>query len=172
MGRKGKQLNSAIAENAKTCPWSELDADGSSLVVHDFLTKHLSTLISTMRREVTLPYARSADLSIVEWRLLSLTAHSGSLPFGELVTQSTSDKAQVSRTVRVLEERGLLELRPESEASRKKLVCVVTEAGMRVYDAVIGKARAAQAQTLLILSRDERETLYRALEKLQSALDG
>ncbi len=159
-----------MTEDAETCPWSELDADGSSLVVHDFLTKRLSTLMSTLRREVTLPYARSADLSIVEWRLLSLAAHSGSLPFGELVTQSTSDKAQVSRTVRLLEQRGLVELRPETEASRKKLVCVVTVAGMRVYDEIIRYARRAQAQTLLILSRDERETLFRALEKLQSAL--
>lgn len=159
-----------MATDSKTCPWSELDADGSSLIVHDFLTKRLSTLISTLRREVTLPYARSADLSIVEWRLLSLAAHSGSLPFGELVAQSTSDKAQVSRTVRLLEQRGLVELRPESEASRKKLVCVVTEAGKRVYDEIIRKARRAQAQTLLILSRDERETLFRALDKLQSAL--
>jgi DNA-binding MarR family transcriptional regulator len=159
-----------MAEDAETCPWSDLDADGSSLVVHDFLTKRLSTLMSALRREVTLPYARSADLSIVEWRLLSLAAHSGSLPFGELVTQSTSDKAQVSRTVRLLEQRGLVELRPETEASRKKLVCVVTEAGMRVYDEIIRNARRAQAQTLLILSRDERETLFRALEKLQSAL--
>lgn len=152
-----------MTEDAETCPWSELDADGSSLVVHDFLTKRLSTLMSTLRREVTLPYARSADLSIVEWRLLSLAAHSGSLPFGELVTQSTSDKAQVSRTVRLLEQRGLVELRPETEASRKKLVCVVTVAGMRVYDEIIRYARRAQAQTLLILSRDERETLFRAL---------
>lgn len=163
-------MDSAMTEDAETCPWSELDADGSSLVVHDFLTKRLSTLMSTLRREVTLPYARSADLSIVEWRLLSLAAHSGSLPFGELVTQSTSDKAQVSRTVRLLEQRGLVELRPETEASRKKLVCVVTVAGMRVYDEIIRYARRAQAQTLLILSRDERETLFRALEKLQSAL--
>jgi DNA-binding MarR family transcriptional regulator len=159
-----------MAKDAKTCPWSELDADGSSLVVHDFLTKRLSALISTLRREVTLPYARSADLSIVEWRLLSLVAHSGSLPFGELAAQSTSDKAQVSRTVRLLEQRGLVELRPESVASRKKLVCVVTAAGMQIYDEIIQKARSAQARTLLILSRDERETLFRALEKLQSAL--
>lgn len=161
-----------MTEDATTCPWSELDADGSTLVVHDFLTKRISTLISTMRREVTLPYARSANLSIVEWRLLSLVAHSGTLPFGELVIQSTSDKAQVSRTVRLLEQRGLVELRPESEASRKKLICVVTEAGMHLYDQVIGTARRAQAQALLILSREERETLFHALEKLQTALDG
>lgn len=63
-----------------------------------------------------------------------------------------------------------MELRPKTEASRKKLVCVVTVAGMRVYDEIIRYARRAQAQTLLILSRDERETLFRALEKLQSAL--
>lgn len=160
-----------MTEDLPTCPWSELDADGSSLVVHDFLTKRLSTLMITLRREVTLPYARAADLSIVEWRLLSLTAHATILSFGELVAQSTSDKAQVSRTVRLLEQRGLVEMRPESEASRKKLVCAVTPAGLALYDVVIREARRAQAQTLLILSRDERETLFRSIEKLQSTLD-
>lgn len=161
-----------MGEDTGTSPWSDLDAEGSSLVVHDFLTKRLSTLMSTLRREVTLPYARAAGLSIVEWRLLSLTAHAGTLPFGELVAQSTSDKAQVSRTVRLLEQRGLVVLRPESESSRKKLVCAVTEPGIELYAKVIREARRAQAQALLILDREERELLFHALEKLQSSLEG
>jgi DNA-binding MarR family transcriptional regulator len=160
-----------MADDTGKGPWSELDAEGTTLVVHDFLTKRLSTLMSTLRREVTLPYARAAALSIVEWRLLSLTAHVGSLPFGELVAQSTSDKAQVSRTVRLLEKRGLVEMRPESESSRKKLVCAVTEKGLDVYGRVIREARRAQARTLLILNREERELLFRVIEKLQSSLE-
>lgn len=161
-----------MADDTGKGPWSELDADGATLVVHDFLTKRLSTLMITLRREVTLPYARAAGLSIVEWRLLSLVSHAGTLPFGELVTQSTSDKAQVSRTVRLLEERGLVEMRPESESSRKKLVCAVTDKGQEVYGRVIREARRAQARTLLILNREEREMLFRVIEKLQSSLEG
>lgn len=169
----GTQHKVDITEaESRVCPWSDLDPDGHSLIVHDFLTKRLSTLMITLRRQVTLPYARANHLSIVEWRLLSLIAHSGSLPFGELVVQSTSDKAQVSRTVRMLERRGLVTTQPETEHAKKKLSCTVTSVGLDLYGKVIREARRAQAQTLLLLSQDEREVLFGVIEKLQARLDG
>ena len=61
--------------------------------------------MTILRRDLTSAYAGAAGLSVSEWRVLSLVAHAGTLPFGLLVQQSTSDKALVSRTVRLLEER-------------------------------------------------------------------
>lgn len=158
-------------DQAETCPWSDLDPSGEDLVVHDFLTTRLSTLMSSLRRQVTLPYAKSFDLSIAQWRVLSLVAHAGTLPFGELVVQSTSDKALVSRTVRTLEERGLLTIRPETRAAKKKIACTITPEGRALYDDAIKVARKRQADMILSLTREEREALFAVVVKLQGILD-
>jgi hypothetical protein len=89
-------------------PWTALDEAGSGLTVDAFLTTLMSQVGNALRRTITVPYADAAELTVSEWRLLALIAHAGELPFSALVVQSTSDKALVSRTLRLLEERGLV----------------------------------------------------------------
>jgi len=157
-------------ETALTCPWTNLDPSGEGLVVHDFITTRLSALMTALRRQVTMPYASDFGLSITEWRVLSLVAHAGTLPFSDLVVQSTSDKALVSRTTRKLEERNLIEINPESKASKKRIACSITPDGQAIYDKAIVIARKRQAEILCTLTRDEREALFSTIEKLQHAL--
>jgi hypothetical protein len=90
-------------------PWTALDEAGSGLTVDAFLTTLMSQVGNALRRTITVPYADAAELTVSEWRLLALIAHAGELPFSALVVQSTSDKALVSRTLRLLEERGLVQ---------------------------------------------------------------
>lgn len=158
-------------KSAKGCPWSDLEPGGETLTVHDFLTTRLSALMSALRRQVTIPYAKAFGLSIVEWRVLSLVAHARILPFGELVTQSSSDKAIISRVVRQLEQRGLILTRPETESAKKKIACAITDAGMAIYDQAIKVARRRQADVILMLSSEEREALFSIIDKLRDGLD-
>lgn len=161
----------STSETAAHCPWSTLDSSGDGLNVHDFITTRLSALMSNLRRQVTMPYASDYGLSIAEWRVLSLIAHAGTLPFGDLVVQSTSDKALVSRTIRKLEERNLIEIRPESETAKKRIACSIAPAGQAIYDEAIVYARKRQAEIICALSREEREGLFSTIEKLQKVLE-
>ncbi|SEP04360.1 DNA-binding transcriptional regulator, MarR family [Salinihabitans flavidus] len=158
-------------DNQSTCPWTDLDPSGEGLVVHDFLTTRLSALMSALRRQLTMPYASEFDLSVSEWRILSLVAHAGTLPFSKLVVQSTSDKALVSRTIRLLQNRNLIEIGPESESTRKRIACSITPEGQALYDKVIVIARRRQAEIICSLTREERETLFTAVTKLQRVLE-
>jgi DNA-binding MarR family transcriptional regulator len=63
-------------------------------------------------------------------------------------------------------------MRPETETSRKKLLCTITPKGREVYEKVMQEARRAQAKALLVLSREERTVLFQAIEKLQNSLEG
>lgn len=159
-------------ESLHACPWSDPGPEGQGLVVHDFLTTRLSALMGSLRRQVTIPYAKSVGLLIGEWRVLSLVAHAGVLPFGELVIQSASDKALVSRRVKSLEKRGLLTTQPETESARRKIACAITPAGKALYEQAIVIARRRQAEVLRTLTRKERESLFAIIGKLQAALDG
>ncbi len=152
-------------------PWTDLGPDGENLLVHDFLTTRLSALMGALRRQVTMPYASAHGLSIAEWRVLSLVAHAGILSFGDVVAQSSTDKAQVSRVVRKLEQRDLLAIQPGADSPRKKIDCVITASGQKLHDKVIVVARKRQAQVITILAPDEREALFAIAEKLQANLE-
>lgn len=164
-------MSKSVNENEVACPWSDLDPSGEGLIVHDFLTTRVSALMSALRRQVTQPYASRYGLSISEWRVLSLVAHAGTLPFGDLVVQSTSDKALVSRTIRLLEKRDLLEIVPESKNSKKKIACRITAKGKALHDEAIVIARRSQAEVICSLDRQEREALFAIIAKLGKVLE-
>lgn len=149
-------------------PWTDLDEQGTDLTVEDFLTTMLTQLVNALRRTVTQPYAEQFELTVPEWRLLALLAHAKELPFAELVVQSTSDKALVSRTLRLLEQRRLVMLTSAGSTPRKKLICRITNEGMALHDQVIPLARRHQAAVLRLLDTGEREALYRALRRLHT----
>lgn len=148
-------------------PWSGLNEAGDGLTVDHFITTVLSQLVNALRRSTTLPYAQQFGLTVPEWRLLSLLAHAGQLPFAELVVQSTSDKALVSRTLRLLEQRELVELTPEGNTPRKRLICAITEAGRALHDQVIPIARQRQAAIIRLMAPEERRVVFQALKRVQ-----
>lgn len=148
-------------------PWTDLPPDGAGLAVHDFLTTMFSHTSNALRRAITLPYADRFQLTVSEWRILSVLAHAGSLPFAELVELAAADKAQVSRALRLLGERGLVEVQTPSAKGRKGLICLMTQAGQALYEEIMPLARRSQAEMILTLSREERSTLYTVLGKLR-----
>jgi DNA-binding MarR family transcriptional regulator len=148
------------------CPWADVGDDGANLTVDNFPTTLIVTLANSLRRMVTVPYAEQFDLTVSEWRLLSLLVHYVAVPFGELVALSGSDKALVSRALRRLQERGFVELRLLRGRSRS---CYrVTRKGRALHDKVIPVARAHQARVLAGLTQDERVNLYTTLKKLHA----
>lgn len=149
------------------CPWADVGEDGAYLTVNNFPTTLIVTLANSLRRTVTVPYAEQFDLTVSEWRLLSLLMHYVAVPFGELVALSGSDKALVSRALRMLQERGYVELR---QVRGKSKPCYrVTRSGRALHAKVIPVARAHQAQVLSVLTQEERVVLYTALKKLHAA---
>jgi DNA-binding MarR family transcriptional regulator len=148
------------------CPWSDLDEIGSGLSVDSFITTQMSRVGNALRRTITLPYAEKFALSLAEWRMLSVLAEAKRLPFADLVAQSATDKSLVSRALRLLETRGLVQLEAQPGAPRKGLVSQITADGLTLYEQAMPIARQRQAAMLRVLTRAEREVMYHALKKL------
>ncbi|OXR50525.1 MULTISPECIES: MarR family winged helix-turn-helix transcriptional regulator [unclassified Pusillimonas] len=162
----------ALARQGKdNCPWQRVEPDGSNLTVDKFPSTLIVQLANMLRREVTTQYAERFGLTVSEWRLLALIVRFSPLPFGELVRLSSSDKALVSRTLRILEQRGFCSVQPEPGGNRKKLVCVASEAGTDLYEQIMPVAQKYQANVLAQLDEPERVALYTALMKLRKAAD-
>lgn len=154
------------ASTSGSSPWDAIDATGEGLTVDNFLTTRMSQAINLLRRTVTLPYAREAGLTVSEWRILSLVAHAHQVPFAELVSQSSSDKALVSRTVRLLEARGLVRTESYGNTPRKRITVYITPQGDTLHTRVIPIARQRQAAMIRVMTGDERRGMYHGLGKL------
>ncbi len=169
MTRKTTSPKSPPASLPLADPWSDLSEAGDGLTVDNFLTTFMSQVVTALRRSITLPYAEKFELTVPEWRLLSLLAHAKRLPFAELVLQSTSDKALVSRTLRLLEKRGLVEIQQEGNTPRKRLICFITAEGEALHEKIIPLARRSQAEIIRVMTPEERRVVFQALKRVQQS---
>ena len=154
-----------------TNPWEHLAPGGRGLSVGDFVTTVVSYAGNALRRTITQSYAEKYGLTISEWRILSVLAHAEELQFSDLVMLSATDKAQVSRTVKLMAARGLVDTEVQGRTRGQKVVCKVTKEGADLYRQVMPIAQRRQAAMLLRLSKEERTVLYRALKKLRAFCD-
>ena len=145
-----------------------MDEAGSTLTIESFVTTQMSRVGNALRRAITVPYADQFGVTVAEWRMLSVLAEARELPFPKLVALSATDKSLVSRALRLLEARDLVEIEAEPGAPRKGLMCRITPAGLTMYKQVMPLARQRQAAMLRVLTREERQVMYRALRKLHS----
>lgn len=162
-----------------SCPWLSVSRSGASLNVEDFLTFRITRLANALRTNLTKRYLADFDLSLPEWRLLALVARFAPLRFSEVTSRSSMDKGQVSRTLRVMEKRGLTKLKTirqrgsrATEALAAPVLVSITAKGRALYKAVLPVARKRQAELLLSLSESERRALYGALDKLFATIGG
>ena len=156
-------------------PWLSIARNGANLNVEDFLTFRITRLSNALRTNLTKRYLEEFNLSLPEWRLLALIARFAPLRFSEVTSRSSMDKGQVSRTLRVMEKRGLTKLKVirgsrAVEALAAPVMVSITAKGRALYRAVLPVARRRQAELILMLSDKERVALYAILEKLFGAI--
>ena len=145
--------------------WEHIEPDGSNLTVEDFLSVPIVRIAAHLKRFPS-TYAGQADLTLPQWRLLSVVAHHRSIALKQLAEVSASDKAMVSRTVKELIQRELV-YTASMNAGDRSLVCKITPKGARMVDEIIPKACAKHAELLLTLTPRDRVRLYDILQKLQ-----
>lgn len=149
-------------------PWVDLDEHGSGLSVDNFITSWMNQISHALRRTLTLSYAEPFGVSVAEWRMMAFIAHEGRLSLSQLAQRSSTDKALVSRTLKLLEQRGLALLQASGRGRARQLLCRLSPAGLDLHDQMIRIARERQAAMLRVLSPSERQGLYEALNKLQT----
>lgn len=169
---KSKSTAENTSITPEPCPWMDIDASGMDLDVFNFPTTLMSIVGAALRRTVTLPYVDGSGLTFAEWKILSVLAHGKTFSFIEIETLSATDKSLVSKTLRLLESRGLVTIKDRGHSGKKQLTSTITPEGQAVNDKVIRTARRSQARLLLMLEPEERAALYRALSLWHGAYTG
>ncbi len=108
-------------------------------------------------------YRTQFGLGVIDWRVICTIASEGSISAARICQIVGLDKAAVSRSFALLEERALLEVHEVAGRTRHARL---TQSGWEVHDAILALAMARQERLLKGFSEEERATLVKLLHRL------
>ncbi|WP_394692331.1 MarR family winged helix-turn-helix transcriptional regulator [Hyphobacterium sp.] len=138
----------------------------AALRLEAYLPYRLSVASNRASRWVARSYEAKFGLSIWQWRVIAVLGGADRLTAQELTAATAMDKVNVSRAVRALIERGLVN-RQKHQSDGRSALLELTSAGRSVYDEVAPVALRHEADLLDGFSRAEIEQLNELLVRLE-----
>ncbi len=139
-----------------------------ALQLSSFLPYRLSVLSNRISNTIAKDYQQRFDLRIPEWRVLALLAEHPGSTAREIANLGEMDKVAVSRSVKSLTARRLIE-QTVSEADRRARPLMLSDHGAAIVQDISPLARAYEIRLLNALTPRERDELDRILVKLADA---
>jgi DNA-binding MarR family transcriptional regulator len=137
--------------------------------VHRFFIYKVGMLRRALDRYSTPAITDQFDVTLAEWRVLTLLYGSSPATVRELCDLLQADKAEVSRACAGLVKRGMAQRRSDSDDARSVLI-TITPRGERQHDAIVPLRQALQDDLEKALSRSEIAEFHRLLDKLMQYL--
>jgi DNA-binding MarR family transcriptional regulator len=137
--------------------------------INQYLSFKISVLYRLMVRRSARFLNSKYDLSVAEWWTLGQLAVKSPGTASGIVDLTQNDKAQVSRAVTMLIQKGLVRKQNNPEDKRSSLL-FLTEKGQGLYDEVLPVRQKTQNLILEQLTEEEREVTERAIVKLTDYL--
>jgi DNA-binding MarR family transcriptional regulator len=135
-----------------------------------FLLYRLSVTTNRVSRAFAAHYEQEFGISIPEWRAIAVLGAFAPLSSNEIVERTAMDKAKVSRAVASLLKRGLIEREPHA-TDQRLIQLTLSRSGRKIYEAVIPRARAIEAEVTKGLSKTEVALLHRVLDRIGARLN-
>ena len=141
------------------------DAADHQPAIRELISYRLSRTASLMSRGAALRYRREFDVNLGEWRALALLAGDAPYSLIQLSRAAGLDKAQMSRVVASLTERGLV-LRQLSPQGRRTIALSLTAQGRTLYAGLIAAAAERDRAFRASLTPGQLDALETALAML------
>ena len=134
------------------------------------LTYRLSRLQARLNKHAARLLAAHSDLSLSQWRVLTSIHALETTTLAELSREMQYDKAQISRSIKSLEEAGLVRQSADA-ADQRRVLLTLTETGQSEHGRLLPHVR--KRHKVLVRGMDDREVkaLFGALDKLDIVLD-
>jgi len=142
----------------------------SPLRLQEYLPYRLAVTSNLVSRLVARAYQDQFGVTIWEWRVIAILGEGVPMTAQAISDSAAMDKVSVSRAVRTLEARGLVE-RENNVADRRSRLLHLTADGRRIYDEITPVALDQEAALLTEFSAREIEVLARLLDRLRDRSD-
>jgi DNA-binding MarR family transcriptional regulator len=143
--------------------------DAREFELENFLPYRLSLLSNTISQGISITYRKEFGLSVMEWRVIAILGRFPGLTASEVMERGAMDKVAVSRAVKKLQEKRLVE-RSEHSADRRRLpLSLSPRKGWALYRKVVPQAMAYEKALKGVLDQEELAALNQIMGKLQRA---
>lgn len=141
----------------------------SGLLFEQFPTYRILSLTSRLNRQAVQILDKACGLRLPEWRCMAMIGRHDKLNLFNISEIAGMDRAQVTRSIQGLVERGFV-LTQRDTADRRIVSAKLTKAGQRVYEKTLPIMEQRQLQLLASLSPSDRKAFYRIMDNLNNAL--
>jgi DNA-binding MarR family transcriptional regulator len=129
----------------------------------------ITFIANKLSRSATALYQRRFKVNVTEWRILVLLAIEPGIPASRICSFIGFDKGPVSRTLRMMQERGLVTIRTDPQDGRTHSISLAPK-GREIHDRIMVIALERERRLLACLSEDEREVLIDLLGRVHGNL--
>ncbi len=145
---------------------SELDG----MPLQQFLTYRFSRLQAKLNAQGARMLAELAGITVTQWRIIALVGSHGRATSAELTRLGAIDKGLFSRNLKKLIAGGVIQTVVD-KGDNRALQLSLSRRGQAIYDRVLPHMRERQFELKSGLSKQEEDVLFRALEKIEAAID-
>lgn len=149
------------------------DPDNSQIHTRElrhFVTYRLARLQSKLNAQAIRKLRLNSNLSLTEWRILSIAAQSDETTLSSIARETELDKGQLSRAVKTLAAKDLLVSRVNSDDHRQNLLAL-TASGRTTFEQILPIMQKRQAGLTENFSSNDMATLLSLLDRLERAVD-
>jgi DNA-binding MarR family transcriptional regulator len=151
-------------------PAQSADADrGPLLDLNRYVPAFVTFIANKLSNSATVFYSRNFGVNVTDWRIMSLLAIEPGIPASRICHVIGFDKGPVSRTLAMLQKRGLVTIRTDPNDGRSHSISL-TAKGRNVHDKVIVAALERERKLLSCLKESEREVLIDLLRRIHDNL--
>lgn len=144
--------------------------DGPTLDLERYVPALITFIANKLSNSATGFYQRNFGVNVTEWRIMSLLAIEPGIAAARICQVIGFDKGPVSRTLAVMQKRGLIAIRPDPKDGRTHSISL-TAKGRATHDKVIVAALDRERRLLSCLDGREQEVLIELLRRLHDNLD-
>ncbi|MBQ4847277.1 MarR family transcriptional regulator [Pseudoalteromonas sp. MMG005] len=141
-----------------------------SLKIEEFLPYRLVKLANKVSHAFSEVYFEEAGLSMPQWRAVAHLAQRETCSAKTLCDLTEIDKSTMSRAVKQLTDKGIIELCTDANDKRAKLLSLTSE-GKALFNQLSEKAQQWESDVLASLSHSERDTLLSVISKVEQRVD-
>jgi len=143
----------------------QASAGGPVLDLNRYVTGLLTLIASNLSGSASSAYLSLYAIGIETWRVMVMLANEGRVTAQRIVQLLDADKGAISRTLKIMQERGLVEFEPDESDGRLRHF-VFTPEGRQLHDRIIRLALVREAAAISVLSDKEVETLRDLLRRV------
>lgn len=142
---------------------------GADANVNRYIAAYIMGVANRLANGASGHYRRKFNLGMPEWRTIMAIGTSDHRIVREVAEKADMDYAATSKSLRVLEERGLVELEQTSRRGRAAIAKLTAE-GSAVYRQLLASSRRRQKRLLSGFTPQEVDQIWSLLRRIEAQI--